>query len=112
MENPVQELIVGNVSGAKGVEACYEAEMTEQSEVIGDKHEVECETQPKQVPVENGENEKMSEIESVVNNKESCEVEQAVITDEENRYAAVQTRAMKVKEGKSQKPLKLQLYLD
>jgi len=23
MENPVQELIVGNVSGAKGVEACY-----------------------------------------------------------------------------------------
>jgi len=49
MENPVQELIVGNVSGAKGVEVCYEAEVTEQCEVIGDKHEVECETQPKQV---------------------------------------------------------------
>jgi len=44
MENPVQELIVGNVSGAKGVEACYEAEVTEQSEVIYDKHEVEGET--------------------------------------------------------------------
>jgi len=48
----------------------------------------------------------MSEIESVVNNKESCEVEQAVIIDEENRCAAVQTRAMKVKEGKPRKPLK------
>jgi len=34
MENPVQELLVGNVSGAEGVEACYEAEVTEQSEVI------------------------------------------------------------------------------
>ena len=44
----------------------------------------------------------MSEIENVVNNKES-----AVITDEENRCAAVQTRAMKVKEGKPQKPLKV-----
>jgi len=33
MENPVQELIVGNVSGATGVEAYYEAEVTEQSEV-------------------------------------------------------------------------------
>ena len=44
VENPVQELIVGNVSEAKGVEACYETEVTEQSEVIGDKHEVECET--------------------------------------------------------------------
>ena len=68
MENPVQELIVGNVSGAKGVEACYEAEVTEQSEVIYDKHEVEGETQPKQVPVEDETNEKMSETESVVNN--------------------------------------------
>ena len=47
MENPVQELIVGNVSGAKGVEACYEAEVTEQSEVICGRHEVEGETQPK-----------------------------------------------------------------
>ena len=65
--------------------------MTEQSEVIGDKHEVEGKTQPKQVPVENGENEKMSEIESVVNNKESCGVEQTDITDEENRCATVQT---------------------
>jgi len=37
MENPVQEVIVGNVSGAKGVEACYAAEVTEQSEVIYDK---------------------------------------------------------------------------
>ena len=34
MENPVQELIVGNVSGAKGVEACYEAEVTERTEVL------------------------------------------------------------------------------
>jgi len=49
----------------------------------------------------------MSEIESVVNNKESCGVEQAVITDEENHCAAVQTRAMKVKDGKPQKPLKV-----
>ena len=32
MEDPVQELIVGNVSGAKWVEACYEAEVTKQSE--------------------------------------------------------------------------------
>jgi len=45
--------VVGNISGAKGVEECYEAEVTEQSEV--GKHEVECETQPKQVPVETGE---------------------------------------------------------
>ena len=60
---------------SKGVEACYEAEVTEQSEVIYDKHEVEGETQPKQVPVENGENEKMSEIESVVNNNERYGVE-------------------------------------
>jgi len=51
---------------SKRVEACYEAEVTEQSVVICDRHEVEGETQPKQVPVENGENEKMSEIESVV----------------------------------------------
>jgi len=98
IENPVQELIVGNVSGAKGVEACYEAEVTEQSEVIYDKHEDEGETQPKQVLVENGENKKMSETESVVNNKESCGVEQAVISHEEIHCAAVQTRAMKVKE--------------
>jgi len=49
----------------------------------------------------------MSEIESVVNNKQSREVEQDVITDEENHCAAVQTTAMKVKEGKSQKPLKV-----
>ena len=49
----------------------------------------------------------MNGIESVVNNKESCGVEQAVITDEENRCAAVQTRAMKVKEGKPQKPFKV-----
>jgi len=48
----------------------------------------------------------MSEIESAVNNKESCGVKQAVITDEENHCAAVQTRVMKVKEGKPQKPLK------
>ena len=78
----VHQLIVGNVSGAKGVEACYETEVTEQSKVVGDSHEVECETQPKQVPVENGEKEKMSETESVVNNKGSCEVEQDVITKE------------------------------
>jgi len=103
MENPVQELIVGNVSGAKGVEACYEAEMTEQSEVIYNRHEVENETQPKQVPVESGEN----EIESVVSNKESRGVEQTATTDEENRCAAAQTRAMKVKERKPQKPLKV-----
>ena len=49
----------------------------------------------------------MSEIESVVNNKESCDVEQAVIAEEENRCAAVKTRAMKVKDGKSQKLLKV-----
>ena len=49
----------------------------------------------------------MSETESVVNNKESCGVEQAVITDVENHCAAVQARAMKIKEGKAQKPLKV-----
>jgi len=49
----------------------------------------------------------MSEIESVVNNKESCGVEQDVITYEENHCVGVQTRAMKVKEGKPQKPLKV-----
>ena len=55
---------------------------------MGDKHEVECETQPKQVPIENGENEKnMSEIESVVNTKESCEMEQDVRADEESHCA-------------------------
>ena len=98
MENPVQELIVGNISGATGVEACYEAEVVDQSEVIGNRHEVECETQQKQVPVENGENEKMSEIGSMVSNTESSEVKQDVIADEENHCATVQTRAMKTKE--------------
>ena len=49
----------------------------------------------------------MSEIESVVNDKESCGVEQAVIAEEEDRCAAVQTRAMKVKERKPQKPFKV-----
>ena len=49
----------------------------------------------------------MSEIESVVNTKESCDVEQAVIAEEENHCAALQTRAMKVKECKPQKPLKV-----
>jgi len=57
MKNPVQQLIVGNVSGAKGVEECYEAEVTDQSEIVGDRHEVEFEIQHKQVPVENGANE-------------------------------------------------------
>jgi len=49
----------------------------------------------------------MSEIESVVNTKESSEMKQAAIADEENHCAAVQTRAMKVKEGKPQRPLKV-----
>jgi len=47
MENPVQELIVGNVPGAVGVEACYEVEVAEQREMIGDKHKIEYETQLK-----------------------------------------------------------------
>jgi len=34
MDNPVQELIVGNVSGSTGVEACYKVEVTEPNEVI------------------------------------------------------------------------------
>ena len=67
MENPVQELIVGNIPGAVGVEACYEVEVAEQREMIGDKHKIEYETQLKQIPVENEEGEKMSEIDSVVN---------------------------------------------
>ena len=107
MENPVQELIVGNVPGAVGVEACYEVEVVEQREMIGDKHKIEYETQLKQMPVENEEGEKMSEIESVVNTKESCKMEQNVTAEEENHCAAVQTRAMKIKEGKPQKPLKV-----
>ena len=107
MENPVQELIVGNVPGAVGVEACYEVEVAEQREMIGDKHKVEYETQLKQIPVENEEDDKMSEIESVVNTKESCKMEQNVIAEEENHCAAVQTRAMKIKEGKPRKPLKV-----
>jgi len=49
----------------------------------------------------------MSEIESVINTKEGCDVEQDVIANEENHCAALQTRAMKVKEGKPQKPLKV-----
>jgi len=57
--------------------------VTQQSEVIGDKHETECKTQPKLVPVENGENEKMSQIDSVVNNKESCGVETCQLAQEE-----------------------------
>jgi len=64
-----------------GFEACYEPEVTKQSELIGDKHETECETQPRQVSVENGANKKMSEIESVVNNTENSEVKQDVIAD-------------------------------
>ena len=42
-----------NVAGAKEVEACDEAEVTQQSEVIGDKHEVKCETRPKHLPIKN-----------------------------------------------------------
>ena len=34
MENPVQELIVGNVPGAVGVETCYEVEVAEQREIL------------------------------------------------------------------------------
>ena len=99
MENPVQELIVGSVAGATWVEACYEVEVAELSEVVGDKHEVKCETQYKRVPVENEENEKMSEIEREVNNTESSEVKQDVIVNEENHCTAVQTRAMTAKEA-------------
>jgi len=95
------------VPAAVGVEACDEVEVTELREVVSDRHEVECETQPKQVLVEDETNEKLSEIESAVNTKESCDVEQAVIAEEENRCAAVKTRAMKVKDGKSQKLLKV-----
>ena len=58
MENPVQELIVGNVPGAVGVEACYEVEVAEQREMIGDKHKIEYGTQLKQIPVENEEGKK------------------------------------------------------
>jgi len=57
--------------------------------VIGNRHEVECETQQKQVLVENGENEKMSEIGSMVSNTKSSEVKQDVIADEENHCATV-----------------------
>ena len=49
----------------------------------------------------------MREIESVVNTKESCKMEQNVTAEEENHCAAVQTRAMKIKESKPQKQLKL-----
>ena len=63
-------ILVGNISGATGVEACYEVKVTEQSGVISDEHEIKCETQHTQV--ENEENE--SEIESVVNNMETCEI--------------------------------------
>jgi len=83
MENPVQEVIVGNVSGATGLEACYEAEVVDQSEIIGNGHEVECETQQKQIPVENEVNGKMSEIGSMVSNTDSSEVKQYVIADED-----------------------------
>jgi len=80
--------------------------MTEQSEVISDdKHEDEYETQHTEVEKEN--TEKMSEIENVINNTENSEVKQTVIPDEENDCAAVQTRAMRAKESKPQKPLKV-----
>ena len=49
----------------------------------------------------------MSEIGSMVSNTESSEVKQDVIADEENHCAIVPTRAMKTKEGKPQKPLKV-----
>jgi len=42
--------------------------------MIGDKHKIEYETQLKQIPVENEEGKKMSEIESVINIKESCKI--------------------------------------
>jgi len=76
----------------KGVEECYEAEVTEQSKVIYGKHKVEGETKHN-LNKYRYRNEKTSEIENVVDNNESCGVEQAVITDEENHCAAVQTRA-------------------
>ena len=75
--------------------------------MIGEKHEIEYETQFKQIPVENEEGKKMNEIESVTNTKESCKMEQNVTGEEDNHCAAVQTRAMKIKEGKLQKPLKV-----
>ena len=78
MENPVQELIVGNVLGATGVEVSYE--MTEQSGVISDKHEDEYDTQHTEVEKEG--TEKMSEIENVINNTVNDEVKQTVIPDE------------------------------
>ena len=49
----------------------------------------------------------MSETESVVNTKESCKMEQNVTAEEGNHCAAVQTKAMKIKEGKPQKLLKV-----
>jgi len=49
MENPVQELIVGNISGATGVEECCKAEVIQQSKAISDEHEIKFDTQPTQV---------------------------------------------------------------
>jgi len=101
MENPVQELIVGNVSGATGVEGCYEVEVTEQSEMISD----EGETQP--TAVGNEEFEKIGETENVIDDTVSSEVKHTVIPDEENHCAAVQTTAMRAKESKPQRTLKV-----
>jgi len=103
MENPVQELIIENMSGATGVEASYEGEVTEQSEVIND----EVDTQPTEVGNEEIGN--FSENHNVVSNAESSEMKEIVIADEENHCASVQTKAMKAKECKPQKPLKVTL---
>jgi len=49
----------------------------------------------------------MSEIEKVANDTKSSEVKQDVTADKENYCAAVQTRAMRAKESKPQKLMKV-----
>lgn len=114
MDNPVQELIIGNVPGALGVESCpsenecfeQDTEETETKQVNNEVDETKTnddkeqnETQPSsgiggaEIPA----NKDNQHIEITNELKDSNDCEQA---------AAVQTRAMKERESKPAKPVK------
>ena len=115
MDNPIQELIIGNVPGALGVEncplenECYKQD-TNETETMQVNNEVDenkmnddkehSETQPStgiggaEIPT-NKDNQHI-EITNELKDLNDCE-----------QAAAVQTRAMKEKEGKPKKPLKV-----
>ena len=88
MENPVQELIVGNIPGASGVESCYGNEMLKQNEMIEDERREEDIEVP-QIELVSEEVVTVSETEEMKTDIEGSEVKQTAVTVEENQCAAV-----------------------